>query len=136
MRQAKTGFKTTSAAVSAGRGSWPSPSACISLTTGNLARHLERLSTGSAASAAAASPGLVDVRPKGFADLPASVEALILRDAFVAGDRTLRSWLNLSLVSKCGSWTAASVCSPTRHPDPTPGSESGFLPDPVRRFLS
>ena len=100
--QAKTGFKTTSADALTGRSGRAAASARVALTAGNLARHLERLSAGSAARAAAASAAdPFDPRPKGFADLPASVEALILHDAFEAGGRTLRSWLNLSLVSRC-----------------------------------
>ncbi len=84
------------------RGGRAATSAHVALTAGNLARHLERLSAGSAARAvAAATAGPADARPKGFADLPASVEALILLDAFEAGGRTLGSWLNLSLVSRC-----------------------------------
>ena len=72
---------------------------CVPLTVGNLARHLERLSAGSRAAAQAAAIA-ADPQAKGFRDLPATIEALILRDAFRAAGRTLRSWLDLSLVNK------------------------------------
>ena len=72
---------------------------CVPLTAGNLARHLERLSAGSRAEAQAAA-NAADPRPKGFRDLPPTIEALILRDAFMAAGCTLRCWLDLSLVNK------------------------------------
>ena len=97
--QATTGFDTTSTDASTPGIGRAAASPGVSLTVGNLARHLERLSAGSAARAAAAFQG--SVPPKGFADLPTSVEALILHDAFKADGRTLQSWLNLSLVSRC-----------------------------------
>ena len=72
---------------------------CVPLTVGNLARHLERLSAGSRA-AAQATANAADPQPKGFRDLPATIEALILRDTFRAAGYTLRSWLDLSLINK------------------------------------
>ena len=77
----------------------------VPLTAGNLTRHLERLSAGSRAAAlAAANADAENSPPKGFADLPPSIEALILHDAFRASGCTLRAWLSLSLVNKCGSF--------------------------------
>jgi len=82
-------------AAGAGLGAAP----CVPLTVGNLARHLERLSAGSRAAAQAAA-NAADPGPRGFRDLPATIEALILRDAFRSGSCTLRSWVDLSLVNK------------------------------------